>query len=86
MGQEPFIDYYEIPQISPRADQGTIERVYRLLAKRYHPDNKETGNANKFDVLTKAFRALSDPQRRAGYDVVLQVIAKNKRNRYNSKL
>jgi curved DNA-binding protein len=68
MGQEPIIDYYEILQISPRADQETIERVYRLLAKRYHPDNKESGNANKFDVLTKAFRALSDPQGRAGYD------------------
>jgi curved DNA-binding protein len=68
MGQEPFIDYYEILQISPRADQETIERVYRLLAKRYHPDNKESGNANKFDVLTKAFRALSDPEKRAGYD------------------
>jgi len=86
MGQETFIDFYEILQIRPRADLENIERVYRLLAKRYHPDNKETGNANKFDVLTKAFRALSDPQRRAGYDVVLQVVAKNKQNRYNSKL
>jgi curved DNA-binding protein CbpA len=68
MAQEPFIDFYELLQISPRADQETIERVYRLLAKRYHPDNKETGNANKFDTLTKAFRALSDPETRAGYD------------------
>jgi curved DNA-binding protein CbpA len=68
MGQETFVDYYEILQISPRADQETIERVYRLLAKRYHPDNKDTGNTNKFEALTKAFRALSDPERRAGYD------------------
>jgi len=68
MGQEPFIDFYETLQISPRADQETIERVYRLLAKRYHPDNRETGNANKFDQLTKAFRALSNPEKRAGYD------------------
>ncbi|MCX5917243.1 MAG: DnaJ domain-containing protein [Deltaproteobacteria bacterium] len=68
MGQEAFIDYYEILQVSPRADQETIERVYRLLAKRYHPDNKKTGNAEKFDELTKAYRALSNPERRAGYD------------------
>jgi len=81
MGQETFIDFYEILQISPRADLENIERVYRLLAKRYHPDNKETENANKCAVLTKAFRALSDPQSRAGYDVVLQVVAKNKQNR-----
>jgi curved DNA-binding protein len=68
MGQESFIDYYEILQLSPRADQETIERVYRLLAKRYHPDNQNTGDAGKFDELTKSYRALSDPVKRAGYD------------------
>jgi len=69
MEREPFIDYYEILQLSQTADQETIERVYRLLAKRYHPDNKNTGDAEKFDALVKAYRALSDPERRAGYDV-----------------
>ena len=69
MEREPFIDYYEILQLSQRADQETIERVYRLLARRYHPDNKNTGDGEKFDVLVKAYRALSDPERRAGYDV-----------------
>jgi curved DNA-binding protein len=68
MGQETFSDYYEILQLSPRADRETIERVYRLLAKRYHPDNKNTGDADKFDELTKAYRALFDPEKRAGYD------------------
>jgi curved DNA-binding protein len=72
MGQEPFIDYYEILQLSQRADQETIERVYRLLAKRYHPDNENTGDAEKFDALVKAYRALSDPERRAGYDVTFE--------------
>jgi curved DNA-binding protein CbpA len=69
MEREAFIDYYEILQLSQTADQETIERVYRLLAKRYHPDNKNTGDAEKFDALVKAYRALSDPERRAGYDV-----------------
>lgn len=68
MGQEVFIDYYEILQLSPRADQETIERIYRLLAKRYHPDNRQTGNAERFDELTKAYRVLSNPEKRAGYD------------------
>jgi curved DNA-binding protein len=40
----PFMDYYEILQVSPNADQTTIERVYRLLAKKYHPDNAEEGD------------------------------------------
>ena len=63
-----FIDCYEILQISPNADRETIERVYRLLARRYHPDNGRTGDPIKFDTLTKAYRVLSDPEKRAGYD------------------
>ena len=68
MEKERFIDYYEILQLSQGADQETIDRVYRLLAKRYHPDNRDTGDAQKFDELVKAYRALSDPERRADYD------------------
>jgi curved DNA-binding protein len=69
MEREVFVDYYEILQLSQSADQETIERVYRLLARRYHPDNKNTGDAQKFDALVKAYRALSDAETRAGYDV-----------------
>ncbi len=68
MGREPFTDYYEILQVSPNADLETIERVYRLLAKRYHPDNQNSGEARKFDTLTKAYRIVSNPEKRAGYD------------------
>jgi len=68
MNREGLIDYYEILQLNQGADQETIDRVYRLLAKRYHPDNKNTGDAQKFDELVKAYRALSDPERRADYD------------------
>ncbi len=68
MEKESFVDYYKILQLSQAADQETIDRVYRLLAKRYHPDNKDTGDAQKFDTLVKAYRALSDPERRADYD------------------
>ncbi len=61
-------DYYEILGVHPRADQEIIERVYRLMAKRYHPDNKQTGDAEKFDLLTEAYRVLSNPKNRAIYD------------------
>ena len=37
-------DYYEILQVSPSADSHTVERVFRHLAKRFHPDNTETAN------------------------------------------
>jgi curved DNA-binding protein len=61
-------DYYEDLQISPNADIEMIERVFRILAKRYHPDNSETGDTEKFNVLYKAYQVLSDPEKRAAFD------------------
>jgi hypothetical protein len=64
-------DYYEILQLSPNADPDTVHRVYRLLAQRMHPDNPETGNQEQFRLILEAYRTLSDPERRAAYDVTL---------------
>ena len=61
-------DCYEFLQISPKAEPATIHRVYRYLAARHHPDNPETGDAEKFMLLKQAFDVLSDPKRRAEYD------------------
>ena len=63
-----FVDYYEDLQISPNADLETVERIYRLLAKRYHTDNPESGDTEKFDTITRAFRVISNPEKRAAYD------------------
>jgi curved DNA-binding protein CbpA len=64
-----FVDYYEILELSPKASAATVERVFRHLATRYHPDNPETGNRAVFDLLMKAHDVLRDPERRAAYDV-----------------
>lgn len=64
-----FLDYYEVLQISPNAQSETIQRVYRLLAQLHHPDNKETGDVEAFNHVLEAYRVLSDPERRAAYDV-----------------
>jgi curved DNA-binding protein CbpA len=61
-------DYYEFLQISPNAEPETIHRVYRFLAVRLHPDNPQTGDAEKFFLLKQAYEVLSNPQRRAEYD------------------
>jgi curved DNA-binding protein len=68
MNQNSYVDYYEDLQISSNADQETIERVYRLLAKRYHPDNSITGNNEKFNIITTAYKVLSDSDKRAAFD------------------
>jgi hypothetical protein len=66
--QEEFADLYDVLQISPAAEAETVHRVYRLLAARYHPDNAQSGDIQKFLLLRKAFEILSDPVRRAAYD------------------
>ncbi len=67
---EPEVeDHYDTLQLSRKADHETIQRVYRLLAQRFHPDNPDTGNAEVFRRLLEAYRVLSDPEQRAAYDV-----------------
>ena len=63
-------DYYELLQISANAEPDTIHRVYRLLAPRFHPDNLETGDEGRFREITEAYHTLSDPEKRAQYDIV----------------
>jgi curved DNA-binding protein CbpA len=67
------VDYYEFLQISHNADPDTIHRVYRFLAARFHPDNPESGDPEKFFLLKSAYDVLSDPIRRAQYDVKREV-------------
>jgi curved DNA-binding protein CbpA len=65
-------DHYETLQISANAEPETVHRVYRLLAQRFHPDNKDTGNATRFRLVSEAYEVLSVPEKRARYDVAHQ--------------
>ena len=67
-GDASLTDYYEALQISPNADLDTIQRIYRMMAQRFHPDNAETGNQSVFQLILQAYRVLSDPEKRAEYD------------------
>jgi curved DNA-binding protein CbpA len=64
-----FIDHYETLEVSPNANSDTIERVFRHLAARYHPDNQATGDISRFTEVVRAHDALKDPVQRAHYDV-----------------
>ena len=67
-------DYYELLQLNQKADPETIHRVYRILAQRYHPDNKDTGDQLLFQRLLDAYGVLTDPEKRAIYDLSLHSI------------
>jgi curved DNA-binding protein CbpA len=75
---ESFVDFYEVLQISPNAHSETIQRVYRLLAQHYHPDNKETGDVELFNQVLEAYRVLNDPERRAAYDIEHKLAANHR--------
>jgi curved DNA-binding protein CbpA len=69
VAESPFADHYEALQLSPNATADTVERVYRMLAKRFHPDNQDTGDAARFAEVQEAYELLSDAAKRAAYDV-----------------
>lgn len=63
-------DYYEVLGINRNADDHTIKKAYRKLAKKYHPDTN-VGNAQaeeRFKEVTEAYDVLSDPEKRKLYD------------------
>jgi DnaJ-class molecular chaperone len=64
----PF-DCYEILQVSSSAEHETIQRIFRMLAQRYHPDNKDTGDERRFREIQEAYAVLTDPEKRARYDI-----------------
>jgi curved DNA-binding protein CbpA len=69
---EPFVDYYELLQVSTNADDDTIQRVFRHLAKKYHPDAPGHGDPKRFNLLVEAHRTLTNPETRAAYDARYQ--------------
>ena len=62
-------DYYEVLGIERSADEATIKKAYRQLAKKYHPDvNPGDKDAEeKFKEVNEAYSVLSDPQKRSRY-------------------
>lgn len=63
-------DYYEVLGVDKGADDATLKKAYRKLAKKYHPDmnpgDKEA--EQKFKEATEAYGVLSDPEKRKTYD------------------
>lgn len=63
-------DYYEVLGVSRDADEATLKKAYRKVAKKYHPDvnpgDKEA--EKKFKEASEAYAVLSDPEKRRQYD------------------
>ncbi len=62
-------DYYQVLGVDRSAGQQDIQRAYRKLARRFHPDiNKDPGAEERFKQINEAYEVLSDDTKRARYD------------------
>ena len=64
-------DYYEVLGVDRSADDKTIKKAYKRLARKYHPDlnpDDPKGAEAKFKEVNEAYDVLKDPQKRARYD------------------
>ena len=63
-------DYYEVLGVSKDADEATLKKAYRQVAKKYHPDMNpgDTEAEKKFKEASEAYAVLSDPEKRRQYD------------------
>ena len=65
-------NYYDILQINQNASPEIIEKAYKTLAKKYHPDLQEENNKKEAEEILKeineAYEILSNPEKKALYD------------------
>ena len=68
-------NYYEILEVNKKASSETISKVYKYLAKKYHPDanpdNKQEAE-EKFKEISEAYEILSNEEKRKEYDMELE--------------
>ncbi len=69
-------DYYEILEVSKNASKEIIEKAYKVLAKKYHPDLQEENNKSiaeeKMKLINEAYEILSDDIKRREYNIELE--------------
>lgn len=64
-----YKDYYASLSVKKDASQDEIQKAYRKLARKYHPDvNKNSEAEAKFKEIGEAYEVLKDPEKRAKYD------------------
>lgn len=70
-----MINYYEVLEVSENASKEVIEKAYKALAKKYHPDlNKDNPKEaeSKMKQLNEAYEVLIDENKRANFNKVLE--------------
>ena len=65
--------YYEILGVTPQATDAELKKAFRALAMQYHPDRNQGDKQaeERFKEVNEAYAVLSDPDKRAHYDLSL---------------
>jgi curved DNA-binding protein len=64
-----YKDYYKVLGVAREASAEEIQKAYRRLARKFHPDvNKDTAAEGRFKEVAEAYEVLKDPEKRAKYD------------------
>ena len=78
-------NYYEMLEVSENASKEVIDKAYKVLAKKYHPDLQEEKNKKaaeeKIKSLNEAYEVLSNPQKKQAYDAKLERLKKEEDQR-----
>lgn len=62
---------YDVLNVTRDNSKSEIGKIYRVLARKYHPDNRESGNVTKFKEVANAYEILKDDEARKDYDYML---------------
>ena len=69
-------NYYEILEVDKKASPEVIEKAYKTLVKKYHPDLQNENNHSKYEAkmkeINEAYSILSDDLKKSNYDEQLQ--------------
>lgn len=69
-------NYYDILEINKNASPEIIEKAYKTLVKKYHPDLQENNFKNEYEekikIINEAYEILSDTEKRKKYDLTLK--------------
>lgn len=65
------LNYYEVLGLDKNASQQHIKQAYKDLAKQYHPDNQDSGDAVKMSSINEAYNALKNQKTKQLYDETL---------------